>query len=157
MVTHPKLESFRAEGFILSPQETAVMADLLDRLVRSQPRNGDGEFEPELFSVGRRYFEARRERRHFFPKELFSDPAWDMLLVLSCSETRGEALSQSSLIYAADVQQTTGLRWVATLEHYGLVRREPHPDDGRSIVIKLTKDGRDRMRAYLARILERNL
>lgn len=55
---------------------------------------------------------------------------------------------------AADVAQTTGLRWLAKLEKIGLVVRQDDPTDGRRGLVMLTQRGRAEMDRYLARIAD---
>ncbi|MFN3389010.1 MAG: MarR family transcriptional regulator, partial [Allosphingosinicella sp.] len=74
---------------------------------------------------------ARRLRDHFFKKDLFADPAWDMLLDLAAARLEGTMVSVSSLCIAGNVPTTTALRWIKTLVDRGLVLRTPDPDDAR--------------------------
>jgi len=67
---------------------------------------------------------VRRLRDQFFAKELFADPAWDMLLDLMASRLEQSRVAVSSLCIAAAVPPTTALRWIRTLTEQGLfVRR----------------------------------
>ncbi|MDE2442650.1 MAG: MarR family transcriptional regulator, partial [Betaproteobacteria bacterium] len=43
------------------------------------------------------WLKARRLREEMFGSELFSDPAWDILLDLYTAEARGESVQISSL------------------------------------------------------------
>jgi DNA-binding MarR family transcriptional regulator len=95
---------------------------------------------------------ARAQRRKFFPKDLFADPAWDMLLDLYASDLDQSRTSVGSLCIASDVPATTALRWISNLEREGLVTRQNDPLDGRRVWIDLTQSGRDAMEAYFASI-----
>lgn len=67
-------------------------------------------------------------------------------------------LTPSELADVEDVKRPTATRFVAILEHHGLVDREPDPRDGRSYRVAATARGRElldenrtRRNAYLAR------
>lgn len=93
---------------------------------------------------------ARAKRRKFFDAGLFADPAWDILLELyACSATQRN-VSVSKLIYAIEVPQTTGLRWVTVLEKQGLIVRASDPTDRRRIWVRLSDLGRQKMDSYFA-------
>ncbi len=77
----------------------------------------------------------RSRRNEAFGVDLFRDPAWDMLLDLYVSETRGRTTHVSSLCIAGNVPMTTGLRYVDALEHCGLVRKREDPHDHRRILV----------------------
>ncbi|QJU56686.1 winged helix DNA-binding protein [Sphingomonas sp. AP4-R1] len=84
------------------------------------------------------------------PDQLFADPAWDMLLYLVVAEEEGRRSSISRLCRAAAVPTTTALRWIGVLESQDLVRRTPHPSDGRIFVVSLTEKGSADMHGLLA-------
>jgi DNA-binding MarR family transcriptional regulator len=99
-----------------------------------------------------RLYSARNKRRHFFDKDLFSEPVWDMLLVLHCAASKGEDTSISSIARAGDGPYSTGLRWLAVLQDRGLVQRTANPADGRSSFVALTDLGRTSMDQYVQRV-----
>jgi len=72
-------------------------------------------------------------------KELFADPAWDMLLDLFAAEVEGRRVSKSSLVIAASVPQSTALRWMSDLVNAGQLERYPDTADGRRTFISLTE------------------
>lgn len=85
---------------------------------------------------------ARRRRDEIFgkKKDLFSDPAWDMLLDLYLSRLEGRRVAVSSLCIAASVPSTTALRWIKTMCDHGLFVRSADPEDGRRFFIHLSDD-----------------
>jgi len=89
-------------------------------------------------------------RNQFFPKQLFSDPAWDMLLDLTHARLHGKQISVSSLCIASRVPATTALRRIGDLVKTGLVTRIKDPRDGRRVFVELTAEGYDAMVNYLA-------
>ena len=135
----------------LSTQDLAAAARVLRKLLpfTAETRSGIGLAAIEV-ALG--MYSARRDRRHFLPDELFSDPAWDMLLHLYCVDAQGGLVSVSSLCAASMVPQTSALRWIAELERRELIERGPHPTDRRSTVAKLTTNARSLMTAYFHRV-----
>jgi hypothetical protein len=91
---------------------------------------------------------VRRLRDQFFPKELFADPAWDMLLDLMAARLEQTRVAVSSLCIAAAVPATTALRWIRTLTEHGLFVRKADPEDGRRIFIELSDAASDGLLAY---------
>lgn len=98
----------------------------------------------------RALIKRRRDRDRYFPAELFSDPAWDMLLDLSAARLERRLVSVSSLCIAAAVPTTTALRWIRNLCDIGLFERNVDPDDMRRGLISLSEDAAGRMLNYLA-------
>ena len=91
----------------------------------------------------------RAARGKFFPKGLFEDPCWDMLLDLMINHLQGRRISVSSLCIASGVAQTTALRRIADLHDRGLVRRIADAKDGRRVFIELTEAGVAAMKRYV--------
>ena len=91
----------------------------------------------------------RAARGKFFPKGLFEDPCWDMLLDLMINHLQGRRISVSSLCIASGVAQTTALRRIADLHDHGLVRRIADDKDGRRVFIELTESGAAAMKRYV--------
>jgi hypothetical protein len=94
---------------------------------------------------------ARRTRGEALGAGLFADPAWDMLLALFAAAERGEALSVSRLCAAAEVPQTTALRWLEQLERGRLIARAADAADARRTLVSLAPDAREKMRLLLRR------
>ncbi len=94
----------------------------------------------------------RAAREKFFPKGLFEDPCWDMLLDLMINHLQGRRISVSSLCIASGVAQTTALRRIADLHEQGLVRRIADEKDGRRVFIELTEAGVAAMDRYVGNV-----
>lgn len=97
----------------------------------------------------RRVLAARAARRHFFNAELFSDPAWDILLELYALHCEQRRTSVSKLCIAAAVPATTALRWIEKLNADGLLTRHEDPLDGRRVWVSISERGAVAMAAYL--------
>ena len=99
-------------------------------------------------NVVRALIRYRRLREQFFAKDLFADPAWDMLLDLMAARLERSRVAVSSLCIAAAVPATTALRWIRTLTEHGLLVRCADPEDGRRIFIDLSDVASDALTAY---------
>ena len=91
---------------------------------------------------------ARRTRARYLAPELFAEPAWDILLYLLRAELAHERISVSNACTAAAVPQSTGLRWLKTLEQHGLVLRRCDTHDARRTFVVLSPDTSKALRRY---------
>lgn len=106
--------------------------------------------EPRTDSFIRGILQARLDRKSFFPGELFSDPAWDMLLDLYAAELGQVRVSVSSLCIASNTPSSTALRWISALERQKLIERQPDPLDGRRFFLSLTREAVERFERYFS-------
>ena len=93
---------------------------------------------------------ARSDRAKFFAAELFSDPAWDMLLDLYAAQLAQVRVTVTSLCVASNSPTTTALRWITALQGQDLIERRADPLDGRRIFISLTAKGSEALDQYFA-------
>lgn len=91
------------------------------------------KFEPIELEI-----HIRKERNKIFTKELFVDPAWDMMLDLYRAYKNEEKISVSSLCLASNSPPTTALRWIQKLLKNGLIERSADPNDRRKVYITLS-------------------
>ncbi|BAI73685.1 two-component response regulator (plasmid) [Azospirillum sp. B510] len=99
-------------------------------------------------------WQASRDK--FFPKDLFEDPCWAMLLDLMTNHLLGKRISVSSLCMASGVAQTTALRRISNLKDCGLIRRVADDQDGRRVFVELTDEGIAAMSRYIEHIQSTN-
>lgn len=92
---------------------------------------------------------ARRKRMEFLDPELFSDPAWDILLDLTSAALDGKPVPASSACAASHAPLSTALRHVRQLVDAGLVRRWQDPFDKRRTLLELEPAAFEAMKAYL--------
>lgn len=85
---------------------------------------------------------SRQGLSRFFDGDLFSDPALTILLDLLVCEGEGRHVTIGNCCVAAGVPHTTALRCIRGLSQQDLLRRRPHPTDGRSTIIELAPDAR---------------
>jgi DNA-binding MarR family transcriptional regulator len=91
-----------------------------------------------------------RDLRHkSFDRNLFGEPAWDILLTLYMIDGDQRRLSTRDLSKLANLALTTALRWLDYLEEQGLIARKTNPFDRRVIYVELSDKGRSAMDHYL--------
>ena len=95
----------------------------------------------------------RRSRTAFMgSREIFGEPAWDILLDLLIKQASEERVSERSTFMNAGPNATTLDRWLAVLEQNGLIRSEPDPVNDNHRLIQLTPAGYEGMLRYLESI-----
>lgn len=107
--------------------------------------------EPNAGEV-RSVIRMRRLRDRFFDRDLFADPAWDMLLDLMAARIERVQVAVSSLCIAACVPPTTALRWIKAMTDSGLFDRIADPEDGRRIFIRLSDAAAASMTRYFSAV-----
>jgi DNA-binding MarR family transcriptional regulator len=90
-------------------------------------------------------YQVRRRREALmtarFGGDIFSDPAWDIILDLYIHNSRNQDVSVTSVCAASMVPITTALRYVTVLSERGLIERSKNPKDGRSYLLRLSAAG----------------
>ncbi len=81
---------------------------------------------------------VREIRNRNLGGNLFSDPAWSILLDAYASDLDGRRISVSDVCIASGVPNTTALRWLKALEDQGLMKRENDARDRRRAFVSLT-------------------
>jgi DNA-binding MarR family transcriptional regulator len=121
------------------------MTDPVDRILGQWQRERPDLDRSPMAVVGRISRIARRvdlAQRATFARYELDPPAFDVLATLRRS---GEpfALTPGDLMRSAMVTSGAITQRLDRLESRGLVRRDPHPDDGRVVLVSLTPAGRD--------------
>lgn len=83
------------------------------------------------------HYALRRRRESEFDADLFSDPAWDILLDLYLAARAQKRISVTSACIASAAPATTALRWIEVLANRGLIVRAPDPADRRRTFVDL--------------------
>lgn len=94
----------------------------------------------------------RQLRSDYFNRAIFSEAAWDILLVLYVTDSAGARQTQATLSKQLATPPTTVQRWIDYLEKEHLVRRNPHPNDRRVSFVTLLENGRKALDNYLSAI-----
>jgi DNA-binding MarR family transcriptional regulator len=117
-----------------------------------------GSLETQLFEpldqdhLACRMFVERRERRRFFGDAIFSEPAWDMLLALSCAAAKGLSINAHALTRMTGVSVSVAQRWLTVLEDAALVVRRKSPENMLFEAVELSETGCDKMDGYFSQI-----
>lgn len=110
---------------------------------------GQGEGEgPVTVAALRAVIAARRLRRDHFAF-VAGDPVWSLLLELYAARLERRRIGQNRLAAAAGVPATTAFRMTRLLMEEGLVTATEDPADRRLVILALTDQAAERMRAYL--------
>ncbi|GAA5029213.1 MarR family winged helix-turn-helix transcriptional regulator [Microbacterium fluvii] len=131
-------------------------SDEVDRIVEAWlAQRPDLDFSPlEVLSrVDRLSRHLDRARREAFRRSELEPWEWD---VLSALRRAGEPyrLSPKQLLQQTLVSSGTMTNRIDRLVGRRLVRREADPDDGRSILVILSEDGRVRVDAAITRLVD---
>ena len=137
----------------VSPDEVALAVNRAFSMIDEQEEKETTGADPvsERPDYLRALVAARADRDSIFKTDVFSDPAWDMLLDLALSEATGRSISVTSLCIASGAPTTTALRRIDDLVEADLLERTPDPADRRRILVRLTPAGHERMHRFLER------
>ena len=100
----------------------------------------------------RQIIRQRQLRMRFFDADLFSDPAWDILLDLTAARAEYTRVTVTSLCIASGVPPTTALRWISQMVEAGLLERVEDDADHRRAFISLSDSAADAMAHYFAEL-----
>lgn len=105
----------------------------------------------ELARLCQAVYRHRRARPKYMAAagDLFADPIWDMMLDLYVASQRGQLTTVTNACVAADVPQTTGLRYIEKLTSRGIAVRYSHLKDKRMLGLELTPEGKASMEDIL--------
>jgi DNA-binding MarR family transcriptional regulator len=92
---------------------------------------------------------ARRIRASLFAADLFSDPAWDLLLVLFLARLRQQKMTLWQLARETGVSESTAARWLDALGRTDLVRRRSGQSGSRAMLVELSPRGTGAMQQWL--------
>jgi DNA-binding MarR family transcriptional regulator len=98
----------------------------------------------------RRVIRRRQLRARYFDGDLFSDPAWDILLDLTAARAEHKRVSVTSACIASGVPASTALRWIKHLSDAKLITRTEDDLDRRRSYISLTDEAALLMARYFA-------
>ena len=133
--------------------DPAMLGNGFSELLSTQPKPGPrGEEREALVSRARKLLAVRRMRKQYFDRDIFGEPAWEILLALYVTDDAGARLTLTKLAEWIEAPLTTVIRWVRALEDQSLVGRVEHPTDRRIIFIRLLDKGRTALDSYLAAI-----
>jgi DNA-binding MarR family transcriptional regulator len=145
---NPELDAAELRAIAGRLMLMAEQKEAPDRL--DEAEDGQSLFGDELLAkLAREEYELRRSRQCFLDEDLFSEPAWDILLDLFASDIEGRKISVTSSCVASGVPRSTAMRYLADLEERGMVRRNGSERDGRVHYLTLTECGSSKIRQAL--------
>ena len=97
---------------------------------------------------------AWQQRACYLPADLFSDPAWGMLLEIFQAEVEKRRATISRLCKASGVSTTSAVRWLKALEDHDLVIRKVDHSDGAEFA-ELTPKASEALRRYFRNVVQR--
>ena len=142
-----------------------AVAGAIDTVYRAISQMQDALRHPELPKHIGTSIEGRRKRAvqtvmqirdirdQGLGSDLFSDPAWNILLDAYASSLEGRRVSVSDACIAARAPYTTGLRWLRVLEQRGLIVRENDQTDKRRVYVRLTAHAHKTVEALVDQII----
>lgn len=107
------------------------------------------ESGPSLLDLARQTQAMRANTAKFFPRDVFRDSAWDMMLELFIADQQNRPICVKELILVSGETATSALRRIDRLESAELLRRRTDPADHRRLAVTLTQRGTDAMTAML--------
>ena len=137
-----------------SLQDSIRVAQLVDNVRRIEGASASIE-QAALASLARTLIWEFDARELYFSDDLFSDPAWLMMLDLFAREADGIKTTVSSAAIAARVPATTALRWLNVLESRHLIERRRLDGDRRKSSVHLTPRARAGVERWLQTVLQR--
>lgn len=108
----------------------------------------DTHLKGQLQDLARYILDERERREWYFPRILFNETPWQMLLVLYLSETG--RLSSDALFNSVLVSPSTGSRWIEYLANEDLVTRHAEPSEESRSMVELAPKGLNLLQLYLS-------
>jgi len=111
------------------------------------PRDGFGTGSTRF---ARQLWWERRLRTRFFPSEIFSEPAWDLMLAVMAAEATGDAVRLSKSHLSACAPPTLAARRAKGLVAIGILETKPINARSRALQLGLTASARDKLESLLS-------
>ncbi|SEJ60792.1 hypothetical protein SAMN05518849_111162 [Sphingobium sp. AP50] len=107
-----------------------------------------------LLALARQTQQARINCSAHFPKHVFRDSAWDIMLELFITAEEGRTLCVKDIMAISGESATGTVRRIEGLEAAQLVVRHYDPRDHRRMLVALSKKGREAMISFLQHLFE---
>ena len=129
------------------------VAVLENRIFPLEPKEIFGRANHRDLLLGAELMQKRRAARAaHFPKEMFGEVAWDIMIALYVEE-KNHSLSLTAISMPIQVPMSTILRWVTYLEINMLVTTVSVVTDARVRLLRLTDKGRNTMDDCMTELL----
>lgn len=113
------------------------------------PRPSAAEPQLALIDFARQTQAMRAKVAKIFPRDIFRDSAWDMMLELFVAARERRSVCVKQLVLISGETPTSALRRIDRLEEAGLLLRRTDPADHRRVMIELAPKGDEAMCAML--------
>lgn len=123
-----------------------------DRINATLEKPASHDEEALLCTLAIQLLSRQRARLEYFSRDLFHDPAWNMLITLFVAHHQKSVTNVKGLIGSADAPATTSLRWIDHLHALGLIERTVDTVDRRRVEVSLSEAGLTAMTKYLRAI-----
>jgi DNA-binding MarR family transcriptional regulator len=107
-----------------------------------------------LLALARQTQQARINCSEHFPKHVFRDSAWDIMLELFAVAEEGRFLCVKDIMAISGESATGTMRRIESLEEAALVVRRFDPRDHRRMRVVLSEKGREAMISFLRHLFE---
>jgi DNA-binding MarR family transcriptional regulator len=107
-----------------------------------------------LLPLARKLQEARLSCSAHFPKRVFRDSAWDILIELFIAEQEGRKVCLKEVAAIAGESATGSVRRIDELEDAGLICRRPDQSDRRRTTLLLSSAGYEGMRYMIDQLFD---
>lgn len=107
-----------------------------------------------LLSLARKTQQARIQCSPDFPKHVFRDSAWDIMLELFIVAEQGHRMCVKETMAISGESATGTIRRLESLEEANLVFRRYDPGDHRRVLVELSGKGRAAMVSFLHHLFE---
>lgn len=119
----------------------------------------DGSSGPDmagtsLLALARQTQQARINCSEHFPKNVFRDSAWDIMLELFAGAEEGRFLCVKDIMAISGESATGTMRRIESLEEADLIVRRFDPYDHRRMRVVLSEKGREAMISFLKHLFE---
>ena len=94
-------------------------------------------WDRSLPDLARQLQHMRAKAAKLFPRDVFRDSAWDMVLELFIAGQENRVICVKELIFVSGETSTSALRRIDRLEAAGLLSRSHDPDDHRRMAVTL--------------------
>jgi DNA-binding MarR family transcriptional regulator len=120
----------------------------------SAKRWAAGAPELTLLQLARQTQKARINCSKHFPKNVFRDSAWDIMLELFIVAEEQRTMCVKEAVAVSGETPTSSLRRIEGLEEAGLVIRSYDPIDHRRVLVTLSAKGRTAMISFLKHLFD---
>lgn len=110
--------------------------------------------QQELLRMARHARDSRKRIEPLFPKNIFRDSAWDMLLELFIATQQNERLCVKDLVQLSGDSSTSAIRRIDQLEGAGFLRRQIDDQDQRRVWVRLTEKGYQALATMLRHLFD---